>query len=373
MSSLTLAESIAPAASLAGGVFSVEVDRMDAAQWSAALDQFDDANLYQTWAYGEVRWGRPALSHLVLKRGGDVVAMAQLRVVRPGNSKFGIAYLRWGPLCELRGVGLQPEIVQAMADALHAEYVRRRGLFLRILPNATQGLPRAAAFASAFHAFKSEPFVAGDSYRTFILDLMPPLDEVRKKFDGKWRNQLNRAEKNSLTIVEGSGDGEFATMIALFNEMWARKQFAQTSDINEFQRIQHALPEAQKMRVFICEQDGVPVSGLLGTGLGHSGIYLFGGTSDKGMQAKGSYLLQWRMIQWLKEKGVRHYNLGGINPETNPGVYHFKKGLSGADALYVEALTACSNPLSALFARVGLKMRGGLRKKVTGLFKKSAA
>ena len=66
-------------------------------------------------------------------------------------------------------------------------------------------------------------------------------------------------------------------------------------------------------------------------------------------------------IQWLKENGVRHYNLGGINPETNPGVYHFKRGLSGLDSLYVEALCACTNPLSKLFARAGLKMRGGLR------------
>jgi lipid II:glycine glycyltransferase (peptidoglycan interpeptide bridge formation enzyme) len=353
--------------------YTIEVDRVDAAQWSAWLDQFDDASLYQTWAYGETRWGRKSLSHLVLKREGEVVAMSQLRLVRPGNAKFGIAYLRWGPLCEPKGVGLQSAIVEAMAAALLEEYVRRRGLFLRLLPNATQGTPRAAAFASAFAAFKREPFAPGESYRTFILDLNQSLDEVRKQLDGKWRNQLNRAEKNNLKIIEGNGDGEFATMIALFNEMWARKQFAQASDINEFRRIQRSLPNGQKMRVFICEQDGIPVSGLLGSGMGHSGIYLFGGTSDKGMQAKGSYLLQWRMIQWLKENGVRYYNLGGINPETNPGVYHFKRGMSGLDSLYVETLVACSNPLSALFASVGWKLRGGLRKKVSGLFKKNGS
>jgi hypothetical protein len=369
---MNLALSSTPAASprVKETCFTIEVDRVDAVQWAEWLDRFTDANLYQSWAYGEVRWGRKSLSHLVLKCDGVVVAMAQLRIVRPGNTKFGIAYLRWGPLCEPKGVGLQADIVGAMAAALHEEYVRRRGLFLRILPNAMQGTARAEAFAGAFGAFKREPFVAGDSYRTLILDLNLPLEELRKKLDGKWRNQLNRAEKNNLKIVGGSGDAEFPAMIALFNEMWARKQFAQSSNINEFRRIQQALPASQKLRVFICEQDGVPVSGLLGAGIGDTGIYLFGGTSDKGMQAKGSYLLQWRMIQWLKECGMRHYNLGGINPETNPGVYHFKKGLSGTDSLYVEALTACSNPLSALFARVGLKMRGGMRKKAAGLFKK---
>ena len=44
-------------------VWQVEVDRATPAEWSAMLDLFDDANLYQTWSYGAVRWGRKNLSH----------------------------------------------------------------------------------------------------------------------------------------------------------------------------------------------------------------------------------------------------------------------------------------------------------------------
>jgi lipid II:glycine glycyltransferase (peptidoglycan interpeptide bridge formation enzyme) len=36
------------------------------------------------------------------------------------------------------------------------------------------------------------------------------------------------------------------------------------------------------------------------------------------------------MIMWLKENGYKWYDLGGINPEENPGTYQFKRGLSGA-------------------------------------------
>ena len=36
----------------------VEVDRVTTAEWSQMLDLFDDANIYQTSAYGEVRWGK---------------------------------------------------------------------------------------------------------------------------------------------------------------------------------------------------------------------------------------------------------------------------------------------------------------------------
>jgi hypothetical protein len=35
------------------------------------------------------------------------------------------------------------------------------------------------------------------------------------------------------------------------------------------------------------------------------------------------------MIKWLKENGFRYYDLGAFNPQLNPSVYHFKKGLAG--------------------------------------------
>ena len=77
--------------------------------------------------------------------------------------------------------------------------------------------------------------------------------------------------------------------------------------------------------------------------MGDSAIYLLGATSDDGLNAKGSYLLQWTLIQWLKENGVRWYDLGGIDPEGNPGVYYFKRGFSGADVCQLTPLVACKH------------------------------
>ena len=106
--------------SLKNSCWQVEVDRTRPAEWSQMLDLFDDANIYQTVAYGEVRWGGKNLSHLVLKRDGEVLGMAQLRIIRPTPFKFGVAYLRWGPIFERRGGLLDPEVARRMADALIA-------------------------------------------------------------------------------------------------------------------------------------------------------------------------------------------------------------------------------------------------------------
>jgi lipid II:glycine glycyltransferase (peptidoglycan interpeptide bridge formation enzyme) len=332
----------------------VEVDRWTPDEWSQMLDLFNDANIYQTWPYGRVRWGRKNLSHLVLKRGGEVFGMAQLRIVRPTKFKFGIAYLRWGPLCERRGKPLNSEVVTRMAGALYAEYVRKRRLFLQILPNAFVGSPRATVIQSALCRFDPKPGSPNNTYRTFLLDLAPGLDELRQGLDKKWRNQLSRAEKNNLTVTAGSGSSEFRTFCLIYNQMRKRKAFETTVDVEEFMRMQEDLAEPHRMQILICEDRGVPVAGLVASSMGDSAIYLLGATSDEGLNSKGSYLLQWTLVRWLKEKGIRWYDLGGIDPIGNPGVYSFKRGFSGADVTQMSSMVACNSVVSSTVVRAGL-------------------
>jgi len=331
--------------------FQSEVDRSTPAEWSSMLDDFFDANIYQTWSYGSVYWGRKNLSHLVIRRNSDVVGMAQLRIIRPTPLNFGIAYLRWGPICHRRGRELDADAAACMARALHDEYVGRRGLVLKILPNAFAGSARGALFQSVFSDFVHEPIPPANRYRTFVLDLAPPLGELRKRLDKKWRNQLSRAEKNELKVMTGSGTDQYAVFCQMYQEMRKRKAFETTVDIETFGKIQEDLPLTHRMQVLICEQKGVPVAGLVASAMGDSAIYLLGATSDEGLSAKGAYLLQWTLIQWLKEHGIRWYDLGGINPERNPGVYHFKSGMSGADLSHIPSFDAHSSGVSSTIVR----------------------
>ena len=346
---------------LSDPAWQVEVDRVTRAEWSQMLDLFEDANLYQTWSYGGVRWGERNLSHLVLRRGCKVLGMAQLRIVRPTHFKFGIAYLRWGPLFERRGMLLDPEVAICLARAFKEEYVGKRKLFLRVLPNAFAGSPRAAMIESAFGMFTREPLVADNTYRTFILDLAPPLEELRKGLDKKWRNLLTSAEKKGLKILAGTDNDKFQTFCLIYSQMRRRKTFETTVDIEEFVRIQQDLPESHRMRVLICEDGDVPVAGLVASAMGDTAIYLLGATSDDGLNSRGAYLLQWTLIKWLKEHGFRWYDLGGIDPERNPGVYHFKRGLSGSDVCQISPLVACSSVVSSAIVRAGLAMQRMVR------------
>lgn len=343
--------------------YSVEIDTATATEWSELLTTFEDANLYQTWSYGAVRWGEHNLSHLVLRQAGSVVGMAQLRIISVPLLRRGIAYLRWGPVCQLRGTELNGQILSGMAMALRREYVEKRRLFLRLLPSVFEETQQAELFRNAFRRYHSAPVRNGKPEKTIILDLDPPLEELRRKLDQKWRNQLNRAEKNGLEIVEGDGADLFASFLTIYREMWTRKKFQEGVDVEEFARIQQSLPPALRMRVRLCLDHGTAVAGIVCSAMGHTGIYLLGATSDSGLKSKGAYLLQWSMIQWLKQNGYQNYDLGGIDPEGNPGVYHFKSGFSGREVERVSPLECGESLSSAMAMKAADFIQGGVLSK----------
>ena len=205
--------------------FQIMVDGQTRESWSDILAQFADASIYQTWAYGAVRWGARNLSHLVMRRDGQIVAAAQLRIARLPLLPAGIAYLRWGPLCHRKGQALDPVIVVEMVACLREEYCVRRGLTLQVIPNAYPGDPRGVAYEEALARSVLRPEPRGSHYQTILVDLSPAAEVMRKRLDQKWRNQLNRSEKNGLVLEVSDGREAYREFVRLYEAMWDRKRF----------------------------------------------------------------------------------------------------------------------------------------------------
>jgi lipid II:glycine glycyltransferase (peptidoglycan interpeptide bridge formation enzyme) len=144
--------------------------------------------------------------------------------------------------------------------------------------------------------------------------------------------------------------------------MQSRKQYEPGVDYDEFRKIQKKLPLPLKMRILVCEYESKPVTATIVTAVGDTGIYLLGATGDKGQNLKGAYISQWLMIKWLKERGCKWYDMGGINPEKNPGVYHFKAGLSGKDVYHSGQFELCENIVSSFTVNALSAVRSVLRK-----------
>jgi lipid II:glycine glycyltransferase (peptidoglycan interpeptide bridge formation enzyme) len=324
----------------------VQVDGQTPQSWSGILAQFADANIYQTWAYGAVRWGSRNLSHLVIRREGRVLAAAQLRIARLPLIPAGVAYLRWGPMCQTTGSLLDLTLVTATISALRQEYVKRRGLVLQIIPHAFSGSDRAATFQSSFSQSGMQPEPSLGHYQTIVVDLSPTAEVLRKRLDQKWRNQLNRAEKNGLVLEVSDGHEAYREFVRLYEAMWQRKRFKTSVDVQEFGRIQELLLGSARMQTFLARSDGQYVGALVSSLMGDTGIYLLGATNERARELKAAYFLQWQAMLWLKERGACWYDLGGIDPVANPGGYHFKSGLGGNEVAQLPSHAASGGALS---------------------------
>lgn len=328
-------------------------DTVNKPEWHNILNQFSDANIYQTWSYDAIRCGEKNISHMVLRSGNTTIAAAQARIVRIPVIGLGAAYIRWAPVWQIRNQIPDPTIFQQVLRALRNEYVCRRGLILRIFPVLYDD--NTQSYTDILSQEGYAPVPDENRGRTLIMDISQSIDEIRKKLDQKWRNCLNRSERNNLEVIEGTDDDLFADFIELYRALLDRKQFQEPNDINEFRRIQQDLPPEHKMRIFLSQSNGVNSAGVICATVGETGVYLFGATNNEGMTNKGSYLLQWKAIQWMKDNGCRFYNLNGINPEKNPGSYHFKSGLSGKngrDVYYLGRFDCYSGGITAGLARL---------------------
>ncbi|MGC4097223.1 MAG: peptidoglycan bridge formation glycyltransferase FemA/FemB family protein [Nitrospira sp.] len=192
------------------------------------------------------------------------------------------------------------------------------------------------------------------------MDLSSPLVELRKGLRPTWQRNLKQGEKQKVELIDGVSDELFQMFIGIYKEMVGRKKFREPNNINEFREIQRRLPENFKMKILLCRSSEGLCAGLIADASGGTATYLFGATSTKGMKTCGSYLLQWKLIQWLKDKMLLRYDLNGIDPEGNPGTYKFKSDLAGDSGRDVHSLgrfESCESIISSAFVSIGEKVR----------------
>ena len=298
-------------------------------EWELLTPRFADHNYRQTWSYGVAHAQRQGASseHVAIRLDGELIGLADVRVKRVPVIGGGIAYISGGPLTRLAEV-CDVQRLQHCLRALHHEYVARRGLVLRVLAP----LAEASWNAAAGDVFESLEFSASDraaQYRTLVVPLSRSLPEIRAALAQKWRNGLNQAERNALHIRHGNDDSILAEFRSIFDRFRSRKRFDVKLGADFYAHVQAHASESEKLTVVLAEECNEVVAGIVISMLGDTGVYLLGATEEAAMKNKAAYLLQWWAIQETRARGMRWYDLGGIDPVGNPGVFHFKAGMGG--------------------------------------------
>jgi len=306
----------------------IEIDNINRQDWDNLITQFDDASHRQTWEFGTISGFNP--SHAIAIDDGKVLGCSQIniRYIIP-RAKIGYALIKMDPVFTRHGESPNYRILFDLLKAIKVEYGIKRNLLIRIEP------PLVKKMKTELHHFLlSEGFVKNNyftPYRTLIIDLSPSIEDLRSNLLGRWRRNLRKAEESQLEVTQSTSDKDFDILIDLAIDMISRKSLNRSmlAYFCFYKRLQKALPEQLKIQLFMCTKNKQPISCAAVSMIGSVATYLVGASNQEGLTFNASYLVHWHILTVLKQKGINYYDLGGINPRTNPGVFQFKRGIAG--------------------------------------------
>ncbi len=316
--------------------------------WSTLLSEFSDANIYQTWNYAAILSGEKNIKHVAIYEQKELIGLAQVRIRTIPILKIGIAYIYNGPLWQIKNKNNKLESLGNLFNILRQEFVVNQSLMLRIKP---------FIYSNDFEQININDNIkfklCDNHYKTILLYLKEDLEKLRSNLKRQWKQNLKKAEKNGLKIVTGSSSDLYNKFISLYNQMQDRKHFKIYVDVNKMGKLNESLEDKFKLKIFLALNDDQPVAGIVGSAIGKTGIALLAATNEAGLKYRAAYILNWELIKWFKESGCNRYDLGGINPERNPGGYQFKSGISDNEVSGLGTFETCDNLVSKAVVNIG--------------------
>lgn len=287
-------------------------------EWDAALSGFIDCSPFQSYAWGEYRraLGWQPYRWAAFNERNEVVAMLQ-GCVRRYRIGVGMLLSEGGPVGDLTACD---ESLQSQMR----ETVGLRWLYCRLRcdrPRATSEVLRMKRQGWTI------PWAEMNSGYTAVLDLSIDDESMLDKATRSWRQNVRRAEKNNLVTRQWlNPDPE--TIHAAFRSMEQAKGLAEQHSGDEIKQI--LKQTGQQMIVYRSDDQHGELMSLAGALVfGRQANLWFFATTKPGRATRASYSVFFALARHCKRIGVTEYDLGGIDPVNNPGVYRFKKD-SGA-------------------------------------------
>jgi hypothetical protein len=306
------------------------IQQVDRDTWLRLAPRFSDYNYRQAWDFGTacaVRVGAFS-EHIAIEYPGEkLLGLADVRIRELPLIGGGIAYINGGPLVN-KEKPEQDAVFPIVVNALIEEYVVRRKLTLRVAPPIMGDQEKNILVNTLIQmGFTKMP----QERKTIFLDLSQDEGLIRKSFHQKWRNHLSKSEKNKLSVRSGQDTEIFEEFIPLLTELVEEKNFSVDLDVNFYAKVQECAADGDRFFVLLAEHEGEIVAGHVSSILGNTCVTLLRAVNNTGRNLKAAYLLHWSAIQLGKSVGCRWYDLGGIDPEGNPGVYEFKRRMGGQE------------------------------------------
>lgn len=154
-----------------------------------------------------------------------------------------------------------------------------------------------------------------------LLDLKSPA-QMRAGLAQKWRNQLNKAERQNLTVIDQPLDAQKHAWF-LNAEAAQQKQRRYRNHPTGF-LLAYAKANKGQARLYTAIGDAGTAAAILILRHGRMATYQAGVTTESGRKLNAHNLLLWRAMCDLQKRGYEQLDLG--RADLNKGLTHFKLG-----------------------------------------------
>ena len=278
----------------------------------------------QLWGWGEVKSSHGwRVDRVRVGQGG-----AQL-LIKPLPGPLGpLVYVPRGPF----GTLLTDE---ADREAL-VGYVRRtyRPTLLSVEPDTTGPLNWRGWRRSSNRILLA---------RTAVMDLEKSDDDLMAVMSKKTRQYIRKSAGEGVSVVTAKSREDIDTCLAIYKQTAKRAGFALHDDqyyYDIFEQLGEDSP------VYMAQKDGMTVAFLWPVITPEVAFELYGGMSDEGQRLRANYHLKWSVIQDMKRRGVKRYDVNGL---LNDGVTTFKQGFIPEETMMSGTYDKPLSPLYGLW------------------------
>ncbi|CAN5568401.1 hypothetical protein BH20ACI4_BH20ACI4_04000 [soil metagenome] len=285
-----------------------------ARNWNKYLNCFSDCSPFQTYEFGQSNkdFGWLPVHLVAFDKNGKPAAM-MLGLMRRFPFGFGFMWCVGGPVGAAENWSENlPQIVREIFKLKH--------LYFRFRCDRARNIKDVLTL---YHKNWMPSFYPMTSGLTMKLDISRDSETIFSELSGKWRRNLRLARKNDIT-VKRSINPDIDELRRIFDELEKRKGLP---PLFSSEKLETLFKHHRGNLILFRGEDGagdlLSFRGVLVNG--NQGCDFFAATGEKGRKMLASYIVFWDVLEHCRDLGVTAYDLGGIDPFANRGVYTFKK------------------------------------------------
>jgi lipid II:glycine glycyltransferase (peptidoglycan interpeptide bridge formation enzyme) len=320
----------------------VKVPQVSFEQWKSFLNQFDTPHILQTAEWGELKrafgWD---VERIV---SGGLGAQVLFRKLPLG---FTVGYMPKPVFSNQLSV-----ISEQFIDEIDAVCRRKRAIFLKIEPDCWD--TENWTLDTGHWSLVTSPHNIQPP-RTIIISLEDSETDILNRMKQKCRYNVRLAEKKGVTARSWDDLEGFHRMMTVTG---GRDGFGVHS-LEYYRKAYNLFHPTGMADILVAEFESRPLAALMVFALGKRAYYLYGASTDEERNRMPAYLLQWRAMQWARERGCTEYDLWGVPDKDEAileaqfesrhdglwGVYRFKRGFGGQVKRAAQALDRVYLPL----------------------------